>query len=79
MRKEYDFSDAQSNKYAKKYADGTNLGIINPDFHSLFTDSESVDIHNPNEETQQALEEARTRKHLKSFNTLDDLLRDLGI
>ncbi len=33
----------------------------------------------PNETTAQALEEARTRQKLASFNTLDDLLEDLGI
>jgi DNA-damage-inducible protein J len=33
----------------------------------------------PNEVTLQALEEARTRQNLESFNTIDDLLKDLGI
>ena len=33
----------------------------------------------PNETTAQALEEARSRQNLASFNTLDDLLDDLGI
>ena len=33
----------------------------------------------PNEVTLQALEEARTRQNLESFNTIDDLLNDLGI
>ena len=33
----------------------------------------------PNETTTQALEEARTRQNLATFNTLDDLLEDLGI
>ncbi len=33
----------------------------------------------PNEETAAALEQARTRQGLESFNTLDDLLADLGI
>jgi DNA-damage-inducible protein J len=33
----------------------------------------------PNETTAQALEDARTRQNLASFNTLDDLLEDLGI
>lgn len=33
----------------------------------------------PNETTAHALEQARTRQNLASFNTLDDLLEDLGI
>jgi len=33
----------------------------------------------PNEMTVKALEQARTRQGLESFNTLDDLLEDLGI
>jgi hypothetical protein len=42
MRSEYDFSDAHPNKYAKKYAEGTNLVIIEPDLIEFFPDSESV-------------------------------------
>ena len=33
----------------------------------------------PNDVTMNALEEARTRRGLESFNTLDDLFEDLGI
>lgn len=33
----------------------------------------------PNKATRQALEEARTRRNLKEFNTVEDLLEDLGI
>ncbi len=42
MRKEYDFSDARPNKYAKKYAEGTNIVVIEPDLVEFFPDSESV-------------------------------------
>lgn len=42
MRAEYDFSNARPNKYAKKYAEGTNLVIIEPDLIEFFPDSESV-------------------------------------
>jgi len=42
MRKEYDFSDARPNKYAKKYAEGTNIVLIEPDLVKFFPDSESV-------------------------------------
>ncbi len=33
----------------------------------------------PNPETDEALEQARTRQDLVSYNTLDDLFEDLGI
>ncbi|OGO38066.1 MAG: hypothetical protein A2W35_21740 [Chloroflexi bacterium RBG_16_57_11] len=33
----------------------------------------------PNEVTAKALEDARTRQNLKSFNTVSDLIDDLGI
>lgn len=33
----------------------------------------------PNDATVQALEQARTRQGLESFNTLDDLFKELGI
>jgi DNA-damage-inducible protein J len=36
-------------------------------------------IRVPNVVTVEALEEARTRQGLESFNTLDDLFEDLGI
>jgi hypothetical protein len=42
MRKEYDFSDSRPNKYAKKYAEGTNIVVIEPDLVKLFPNSESV-------------------------------------
>ncbi len=42
MRKEYDFSKARPNKYAKKYAEGTNIVVIEPDLVEFFPDSESV-------------------------------------
>ncbi len=42
MRKEYDFSATRPNKYAKKYAEGTNIVVIDPDLVKFFPDSESV-------------------------------------
>jgi DNA-damage-inducible protein J len=33
----------------------------------------------PNDVTTNALEKAKTRRELESFNTLDDLFEDLGI
>jgi hypothetical protein len=29
-------------KYAKKYREGTNIALIDPDLHRIFPDSESV-------------------------------------
>ncbi len=33
----------------------------------------------PNEVTMEALEDARSRSHLESFNTVEELFSDLGI
>jgi hypothetical protein len=37
MRKEYDFSNARPNKYAKKYAEGTNIVMIEADLVEFFS------------------------------------------
>ena len=42
MRKEYDFSNSFPNKYAKKFAEGTNVVVLDPDLADYFPDSESV-------------------------------------
>jgi len=42
MRPEYDFSNAMRNKYAKRYAEGTNLVLLEPDLAAEFPDSKSV-------------------------------------
>ena len=42
MRKEYDFSGAVVGKYAKRYAKGTNLVLLDPDIAAVFPDSASV-------------------------------------
>ena len=42
VRKEYDFSETRPNKYAKKYAEGTNIVVIAPDLVEFFPTSESV-------------------------------------
>jgi len=42
MRKEYDFTNAEVGKYAKRYAAGTNVILLDPDIASLFPDSKSV-------------------------------------
>ena len=37
------------------------------------------EVRLPNEATRAALEEARARRNLESFDTVDDLFEDLGI
>ena len=39
---EYDFSSGVRGKYAKKYAGGTNVVIIDPDVAKYFPDKQSV-------------------------------------
>ncbi|MGH9378757.1 MAG: hypothetical protein ACRD1I_08155 [Terriglobia bacterium] len=42
MLPEYDFSQGIRGKYAKRYAEGTNLVLLDEDVARLFPDSESV-------------------------------------
>ncbi len=42
MLEEYDFSDAVQGKYAKRYAQGTNVVVIEPDAAKIFPDHDSV-------------------------------------
>jgi len=42
MRAEYDFSAGIRGKYAKRYAEGTNVVALEPDVAELFPDSKSV-------------------------------------
>jgi len=62
MRAEYDFSNARPNKYAKKYAEGTNIVIIEPDLIEFFPDSESVNS------ALRALVSAFPKSRLKSIS-----------
>ena len=39
---QYDFSKGVRGKYAKRYAQGTNVVVIDPDVRDVFPDSESV-------------------------------------
>ncbi len=39
---EYDFSDAVRGKYAKRYAEGTNVVVLDPDVAAKFKTSEAV-------------------------------------
>ena len=42
MLDEYDFSKGVRGKYAKRYAEGTNVVVLAPDVAALFPDAESV-------------------------------------
>ena len=42
MREEYDFSGGVRGKYAQRYAEGTNVVILDPELSDLFPDSKSV-------------------------------------
>ena len=39
---EYDFSNAVIGKYAKQYAEGTNIVVLEPDVAKVFPDSAAV-------------------------------------
>lgn len=42
MLEEYDFSKGVRGKYAKRYAEGTNVIVIEPDVAKYFPDHDSV-------------------------------------
>lgn len=42
MRAEYDFSGGVRGKYAHRYAEGTNVVVLDPDVAAAFPDAASV-------------------------------------
>ena len=42
MLDEYDFSQAEIGKYARQYAEGTNIVVLDPDVAKVFPDSAAV-------------------------------------
>ena len=42
MLDEYDFSKGIRGKYAKRFAEGTNIVVLSPDVADFFPDSQSV-------------------------------------
>ena len=42
MLKEYDFSKGVRGKYAKRYSEGTNVAVIEPDVAEFFPNPDSV-------------------------------------
>jgi hypothetical protein len=44
MRDEYDFSQGERGKYARRHAEGTNVVVLEPDGAKVFSDSKSVNV-----------------------------------
>jgi hypothetical protein len=44
MRDEYDFSQGERGKYARRYAGGTNVVVLEPDVAKVFSSSKSVNV-----------------------------------
>jgi hypothetical protein len=44
IRGEYDFSQGERGKYARRYAQGTNVIVLEPDVAKVFSDSKSVNV-----------------------------------
>jgi hypothetical protein len=42
IREEYDFSQGERGKYARRYAQGTNVVVLDPDVAKKFPTSKSV-------------------------------------
>lgn len=42
MRAEYDFTNSVKGKYAKRYAEGTNVVLLDADVAEVFKDSKAV-------------------------------------
>lgn len=42
MLEEYDFNQGIPGKYAKRYSEGTNIVVIDPDVAEFFPDNDSV-------------------------------------
>ena len=44
MRDEYDFSQGGRGKYARRYAGGTNVVVLEPDVAKVFSSSKAVNV-----------------------------------
>jgi hypothetical protein len=44
MRKEYDFSQGERGRYARRYAQGTNVVVLAPDVATVFPAQKAVNI-----------------------------------
>ena len=59
MRDEYDFSQGERGKYARRYAQGTNVVVLEPDVAKVFRSSKAVNASLRKIIHQQALEVAK--------------------
>jgi hypothetical protein len=60
MKAEYDFSKGVRGKYAKRYAEGTNVVLLDADLVKEFPDSESVN------RALRSVVAARRRRHRRA-------------
>ena len=44
MRDDYDFSQGKRGKYARRYAEGTNVVVLDPDVARMFPNSKAVNL-----------------------------------
>ena len=44
MPEEYDFSQGERGKYARRYAQGTNVVVLEPDVAKVFSNSKVVNV-----------------------------------
>jgi hypothetical protein len=44
LRNEYDFSQGERGKYARRYAQGTNVVVLEPDVAKAFPNSKAVNV-----------------------------------
>ena len=59
MRDECDFSQGERGKYARRYAQGTNVVVLEPDVAKVFRSSKAVNASLRKIIHQQALEVAK--------------------
>ena len=59
MRPEYDFSQGERGKYARRYAEGTNVVVLEPDVAKVFRSSKAVNASLRKIIHQRALEVAK--------------------
>ena len=59
MREEYDFSRGERGKYAQRYAQGTNVVVLEPDVAKVFSSSKAVNASLRKIIHQRALEVAK--------------------
>jgi hypothetical protein len=59
IRPEYDFSQGERGKYARRYAQGTNVVVLEPDVAKVFRSSKAVNASLRKIIHQRALEVAK--------------------